>query len=630
MKSKRWLLVSISLLIIFTLGCNLFTKLFQSERTAVSTMAPTLPAPPRPTSVKKRTPEEQAVYFADLLASPDTRLGGWLGIYDALGIPVIGQDGGTLGGTGDDPIGPRYWQLWYASGLDKKGRGIPLRDAGRLIAAGTPELDGRSLGAVLLNDLRLAVKSSDPQVRLMGMFVRERIKRWPSRLDIQDASVTPEKAIIDLPTLQMIEWIVTRGALFQAAARGGKTTGAIRNPAVFSMAIFQKSAGQPSSQKPCSEMMGDGDTTYWTNWLVNKVGGGVQLPGMSNSLPGLLTQMEKILGPASKLIDKATSAVNKLSMISSMLSFMLQMAAIEINPRQVPAPMIRTHHTYRGNDGTIELQLYSAPGKIPNGNELSACLGSFAAGALGISFSFPAEGPISGAEMTVEGGQGFIDLVLFNTDGTDSMRRWTGKDGVAEYKLFGAPQKREVPQTAKPVEKEFSVYVKAQPEETGLNSMLNIFFDGLTFGTAPTSNGAIGSAIDIAKGFQYDMGEYAFKLTDWKTNGYRATGGTGDAVYSGVICSLENPFTVTADAKIIRYPLKFVPSSATGGTVSFVTGVAMLKVDGSGTYTIEGADTDKPRIAMTANSTGTTPKFSRSGGGTVYIDLVPLDTDDCK
>ena len=466
---------------------------------------------------------------------------------------------------------------------------------------------------------------------------KEHAKEIEERRDIERKAIESDHLILRIRSLRFCECLEQLEyeqiiAMIDKYhdAHPEKTTGAIRNPAVFSMAIFQKSAGQPSSQKPCSEMMGDGDTTYWTNWLVNKVGGGVQLPGMSNSLPGLLTQMEKILGPASKLIDKATSAVNKLSMISSMLSFMLQMAAIEINPRQVPAPMIRTHHTYRGNDGTIELQLYSAPGKIPNGNELSACLGSFAAGALGISFSFPAEGPISGAEMTVEGGQGFIDLVLFNTDGTDSMRRWTGKDGVAEYKLFGAPQKREVPQTAKPVEKEFSVYVKAQPEETGLNSMLNIFFDGLTFGTAPTSNGAIGSAIDIAKGFQYDMGEYAFKLTDWKTNGYRATGGTGDAVYSGVICSLENPFTVTADAKIIRYPLKFVPSSATGGTVSFVTGVAMLKVDGSGTYTIEGADTDKPRIAMTANSTGTTPKFSRSGGGTVYIDLVPLDTDDCK
>ena len=111
---------------------------------------------------------------------------------------------------------------------------------------------------------------------------------------------------------------------------------------------------------------------------------------------------------------------------------------------------------------------------------------------------------------------------------------------------------------------------------------------------------------------------------------YRANGKTGDAVYSGVICSLEKPFTVTATIPIITYPFKFVPSSATAGTVSFNAAIPMLTVEGSGSYKIERADTDKPRIAMTASSTGHTPKFSESGGSTVYIDLVPLDTDECS
>ncbi|MFY9557065.1 MAG: hypothetical protein WAV47_20330, partial [Blastocatellia bacterium] len=349
------------------------------------------------------TPAEQAVYFANLLASRDTRLAGWLGLYDALGIPVVGQDGASLGSTGDDPIGPRYWQLWFASGLDQKGRGIPVSDAGRLIAAGSPELDGGVLGAILLNDLRLAVQSSDSQVRLMGMFVRERIKRWPSRLDIENAGVTPEKAIIDLPTVQMIGWIVMRGALFQAAAKTGKSIGAIRDPAAFSMALFQNSAGIPPSQRPCSEKMGDSDSTYWTNWLMNKgIGGGVQLPGMTKALPSLLEKMQKVLEVPTKLIEKTTAVTTKLNLFSVAISFLLQLAAMEIEPRQVPAPMVRTKNTNRGKDGTIELQLYSAPGKIPNGNELAACLGSFVANAMGISFSFPAEGPIAGAEITVE------------------------------------------------------------------------------------------------------------------------------------------------------------------------------------------------------------------------------------
>src|SRR5947207_3063854 len=116
MKGKRWLTALISGLMIFAFGCSSFTRLFQ-HRQALSTTPPELPAPPRPASVKNGAPEEQAVYFANLLASPETRLAGWLGIYDALGIPVIGQDGTSIGSTGNDPIGPRYWRVWYASGL---------------------------------------------------------------------------------------------------------------------------------------------------------------------------------------------------------------------------------------------------------------------------------------------------------------------------------------------------------------------------------------------------------------------------------------------------------------------------------------------------------------------------------
>jgi hypothetical protein len=630
MKNKRWLTVLISGLMIFTLGCSSFTRLLKRGQ-ALSTTPPIIPAPPGAASLKNGTPEEQAGYFANLLASPNTRLAGWLGIYDALGIPVIGQDGAAIGSTGADPIGPRFWRVWYASGLDKMGRGIPLRDAGRLIAGGSAELAGDTFGATLLKDLRLAIKSNDPQVRLMAMFVRERIKRWPSHLDIQDVSVTPEKAIIDLPTLQMIVWIVTRGAIFQAAAMSGERSGANQQPTVFRMAMFQTSNGGPSTRPPCSEMAGNADATYWTNWVINKaLGGGVQLPGMSKAFTSLIEKWQKVGEVSTKVIDKTASTITKLNASSALLSFLLQLAAMEIEPRQTPAPLIRTHDTYRGKDGAIELQLYSAPDKIPNGNELKACLGSFAANAMGISFSMPADGPISGAEMTIEAGAGFPDLVLFNSEGTNTMRRSTGKDGVAEYKLFGAPQKHNIPDDAKPVNKEFSVYVKAQPEEAGLNSMLNIFFGGLTFGAAPSAAGGFGSAIDIAKGFQYDMGEYVFNLTDWGQQGYRAAGHDGPTSYSGVICSLEKPFDITATNSFLLYPLKFVPASATAGTLSYNTTYKVLTMTGSGTYTIEGAGTDRPRIRAQTESTLSGMGRRSSGGGPAHIDLVPLDTDECN
>lgn len=627
MRNTGLLKVVLGLLIVLTLGCNFFSNLLKAKSPVVSVVAPELPAPPKPSNAAQGTAAAQAAQFADMLALPETRLAGWLGIYDALGIPVVGQDGRSLGSTGDDPIGPRYWQVWYVSGLDKKGRGIPINDVGRLFATETPALDGAALGTGLLDDLRLAMKSNDPQVRLMGEFVRERIKRWPSHLDIADASVTPDTAIIDLPTVQMIAWITMRGALFQNAARITKAT--IAPPATFMMAMFQGGGGSPAPQVPCSEQMGSADSTYWTNWLANKVvGGGVQLPGMTKAFTGLLEKMQKVLQVSEKGIEKTAAVITKLNAISALLNLILQISAMEIEPKQIPDPMVRTKDTNRGKDGTIELQLYSAPDKIPDGNKLGACLGAFFTNAFGISFSFPAKGPISGAEMTVSGGAGFPNLVLFNTEGTNSMRRWTDASGIAEYKLIGAPQRRDLPQTAKETKKEFSVHVKAQPEEAGLNSMLNIFFGGLTFGSNSTKAGGFGSAIDIAKGFQYDMGEYYFNLTDWKMPGYKATGQTADLAYSGVICSLERPFTVFGS--IINYKFEFTPTSATGGTATITAAGMMVTSEGGGNYTIERADTDDPRIAFAATAVGHSPVGSKTGSGILYIDLVPLDTDECS
>jgi len=111
--------------------------------------------------------------------------------------------------------------------------------------------------------------------------------------------------------------------------------------------------------------------------------------------------------------------------------------------------------------------------------------------------------------------------------------------------------------------------------------------------------------------------------------GYTATGKTADIVWSGEICSLDKPFTVSGS--VINYKINFVPSSPTAGTATIAGAGLGVKAEGSGTctYKIEGADTDKPRIALTQSTVGHTRVGDFTGGGTIYIDLVPLDTE-CK
>lgn len=152
--------------------------------------SPELPAPPPPLAVSLQEPEESARTLVDALAGPDN-LAAWLGLYQALGIPVIGEDGMALDGS-DDPIGPAYWQVWYSAGLDLPGRGIPLSDAGRLLGFVfelDPE-DSQTLGENLLADLQTALRSQDAAVRLLGAVARERILRSGSQLDILDSATT--------------------------------------------------------------------------------------------------------------------------------------------------------------------------------------------------------------------------------------------------------------------------------------------------------------------------------------------------------------------------------------------------------------------------------------------------------
>jgi len=109
--------------------------------------------------------------------------------------------------------------------------------------------------------------------------------------------------------------------------------------------------------------------------------------------------------------------------------------------------------------------------------------------------------------------------------------------------------------------------------------------------------------------------------------GYLASGQAADLHFSGVVCSLNEPFTVYGS--IINYKFDFTPSSEKAGRVVVSAAGMMVTAEGGGTYTIEGMETGKPRIAMSAAVIGHSPVSTRTGVGTVYIDLTPLSGDQC-
>ena len=112
--------------------------------------------------------------------------------------------------------------------------------------------------------------------------------------------------------------------------------------------------------------------------------------------------------------------------------------------------------------------------------------------------------------------------------------------------------------------------------------------------------------------------------------GYRASGseGPGPTTYSGTVCSLDKEFTVIGHNGPLDLTFKFTPSGdGRAGTGTLGGSVSIATWTGGGSYTIEGFDSEKPKIVFVTHQT---VSGKISGSGTFHIDLVPLDTDECK
>src|SRR5262249_19646681 len=102
-----------------------------------------------------------------------------------------------------------------------------------------------------------------------------------------------------------------------------------------------------------------------------------------------------------------------------------------------------------------------------------------------------------------------------------------------------------------------------------------------------------GKAREEAAAYAQEIAELKKLL---KCKSYQATGQFIRMVFSGQICDLEKPFIVNGKS-MLEFTFRFTPSSANAGRVAIsMTGYGGTGA-GSGSYTVEGVETEKPRIA---------------------------------
>lgn len=113
--------------------------------------------------------------------------------------------------------------------------------------------------------------------------------------------------------------------------------------------------------------------------------------------------------------------------------------------------------------------------------------------------------------------------------------------------------------------------------------------------------------------------------------GYKASGSDGPTSYSGTVCSLEEPFTIIGTNDALVLTNKFTPAGGgRSGTGTTVGGFSGLSWNGSGSYKVDGFDSDNPWIIFDVSTTVTGLPLKGSGSGTAHIVLNRLETDECN
>lgn len=592
-----------------------------------------VPVPPPPAEISGSTPQEKAASLAATVGEATDPIGGWLAVYDALGIPVLGAGGSGIGTTGDDPIGPRYSMVWMLSDTATKTSGLPLSDLARVYVDNDAQSGG--LGALLLADLRAAAVSADPQVALFASFVAERSHHTGPGNDLLDPAVTAADVYVDVATAQLISWVALRGMVAVGAAGNTSILG-FRSVAV-------PTARRLRADVPCSEVAGDETTTFWTNFLANKLGAGLELPGMTSALKGLIEKVAE-LNPHILDVDKvskATALAKKANLVGGLLSLLMQVSSLTLDASQDPDPLVRNKQVSDGAGKSTDITwvVRMDNGNLPDGSKKLACAATAILNFLGVGFTFPPDGALAGVDVTFKGhvgfGQGLNDTGSFVTLDAAELTKTTDKSGATTTTVTAKAQKRDYPDSAKAVLREFSVDVAAQVEQENANSLFNVFFDGFT---ASDALGVGSGAIDIAKTLHWDLGEQTFRLQDWQA-GWKVDQELQGWKFNGIVCDTTKPFTLDAA----------LPGSDISGTYTVTpTG------DGPFAYSFDGTAFGQ----FTLNATGTgniqTPQNSEAvvhldkpaqvimavpgaAGdlGSIFLDsgdlvLIPLETEECS
>lgn len=566
------------------------------------------------------------------------------------GFSIIDEKGTVLrkppGGGPGQGLGFYDFEAVGSLKLQNSGAMISLGRLAAAIAKDVPQIQASQLAELLVSDLRAQANGSNSTY----------LRFW-ARLVIELGNYSAQPVDMMTAPANRINLSVLQASLLMRRLQGDLYTLKRKFPqtGMIQLPSSQRSVSVPTLWKtddvPLSQLVKDSSNNSLPCNLTGDEG--LILDAAANGLTFGQGVWMKVLEEASK-----STVIAKLSrgigIANTVLAWAKLVAAVAMLKGEIAVdnpPLIRTHNSVPGERRLMTATIRMDVGKKQTVN----CFRSAINVAFGLDFDVPNDGPLTDAAIMWE----FPNVVeqsklvwLEAPQGKDRnpFNQFTDNKGGSQMWLVGAPK---VPPVVKKNPKTITktahvrVSVRLKSSKDFVQNWIDI--GGTALGLVDPSiggvaGGLVGSIAEIGFRLPYVVARAAIPVIDHEAfAGYRPINSNNAVlVLSGVICSFEKPFTITASivsttSNSTTYT--FVPSSGTAGAFSLRgsnsgIGTSGTIDDSGGSYTIEGADTNTPRVLIVTGGPGSVTSnqvtMSTTGGRTGHLDLVPLETDECK
>ncbi len=401
------------------------------------------------------SPELAARLARDISKYDDDSLPLLMAAIQKAGFYIIDKDQRTLyRPISGDGMGMAFYDFEIVGMLkgSSLGASTTVAQITSLAASGDRQMLGDGRGDLMLQDLKNAMTSGDPQLQYLAHFIVELGKQFPVPVDITHTS--PADSVVNIIQASLLERLLLRDFiyLYQANFPDGVSAFPVRTPFTLGKTFgFLNASFTKRDDDPCDFMSDIGtlqkiektgkksaETVKIFKEMMKSIDNTPQnIPKPKN--PSILTKTQGFFKSYSKGISITNAALSWFKLVLALSNVKADIKT------QDPLPLIRTKSDRNyGEEREVKAKFTM---EMEN-SELLNCAGKAISLTTGVSFSVPKGGamkdrPVSWEVITTGDRYSKYANTPVWVDApnkSDASRQFTDSDGESKIKLTGKPQ----------------------------------------------------------------------------------------------------------------------------------------------------------------------------------------------